>query len=103
VSRKFFLLGYVSGLLMFTAVNIYSYQNADPPCCDRSIDFGLPFSLGTFGGYVGNTIFLPAGFVINSIIAVVTSLILGWLFGKLLPVLAEFITDVRDWHLSTRS
>ena len=102
LKRGFFIAGFVIGLVAFVSANAYAYHLAIPPCCDASIDFGVPFALGNYGGYFGGTRFLPGGLFIDGAIAVLASLAFGWLFAITLPPIIRFLTNARVWHLRTR-
>jgi hypothetical protein len=103
LSRKLFIIGFVLGLVLFVAVNIYSYIVAEPPCCDLSTSFGFPIPLGTFGGFVGNTAFLLPGLIADTLIGLAASLVFGRTFAKLLPPIANLFRQAVRWHVSTRS
>jgi hypothetical protein len=103
LNRKFFIAGFVVGLLAFVAANAYAYHLAIPPCCDATIDFGVPFTLGNYGGYFGGTRFLLGGLFIDGVLAVVASAVFGWLFAIAFPPIIRFLRRARVWHLRTRS
>jgi hypothetical protein len=78
-----FILTFLFGMGYFIGVNIYSYYQAVPPCCDASVSFGVPFEAGRIGGFVGVTSIRGAGLLANALIAFGASLILAWAFEKL--------------------
>ncbi len=102
MKHRFFIAGSVIGLVAFVAANAYAYHLAIPPCCDATIDFGVPFALGNHGGYFGGTRLLFGGLFIDGVIAVVASAAFGWLFALAVPLMIRFLRDARVWHLRTR-
>jgi hypothetical protein len=103
LNRKFFIAGFVVGLLAFVAANACAYHLAIPPCCDATIDFGVPFVLGYYGGYFGGTRFLLGGLFIDGALAVVASAVFGWLFAIAFPSIIRSLRYAGVWHVRTRS
>ena len=103
VSRTFVVVGFFLGVAFFVAANLYSYQLAEPPCCDRSISFGIPFPLAETGGYFGGTRFIVPGVIADVIAALVASVVFAWLFAKSLRLMGDRFQQAVRWHLKTRS
>ena len=75
---KVFVIGFLCSIVLFIALNIYSYSQANPPCCDITTPFGIPFQLGLKGGLAGLYINL-SGLLAN----MWTILLIGYLLGKI--------------------
>jgi hypothetical protein len=103
MSRRFFIIGFCLGFVLFIAANIYSYNVAEPPCCDFSIAFGTPLPLGRVGGFVGGTHFIPLGVIANIIIGIVASVGFAWMFARSVPAIIDRFQQALSWHLKTRS
>jgi hypothetical protein len=99
---KGFVVGFSCGFTLFVVANIYSYSQAIPPCCDFSTSFGVPFELGTVGGYVGQTNLSWFGIVVNTSIALCSSILLGMVFAKQSPPILKVIERgamaLGAWH-----
>ena len=72
--RKISTLGFACGAGSFVAANLYSYQRAKPEG-DFFAPFGVPFQMGGFGGFVGNTYLVWSGVVGNSLVALSAGLV----------------------------
>lgn len=83
VRSKMFTTGFLCGIALFIAINVYSYSQANPPCCDFSAPFGVPFELGHYGGFVSSTHLRWSGVVANMFVAVCASYICGWLIKNI--------------------
>ena len=46
--KRTFTIGFVLGVVLVVAANIYSYRFVELPCCDFSAPFGFPFPMGKF-------------------------------------------------------
>ena len=80
---KVFLITFIFGIAVFTAVNVYDFLETSPPCCDLGAQFGVPFPLGSTGGFAGGThIHLP-GLLLDSLIAITASIVFALLVEKL--------------------
>lgn len=79
---KIFAIGFLCGIALFIVVNLYSYNQANPPCCDFSASYGFPFKLGSYGGFAGGAISW-SGVIANMFIALCASYILGWVADKI--------------------
>jgi hypothetical protein len=103
MKRGFFTIGFVLGVVLLVAANIYSYQVVQEPCIDCSAPFGFPFPTGRFGGFVtGIDIWWP-GLVANALVSVGAGFVFGWVFTKLLPPLVNLFRQASQWHVRTRS
>ena len=91
------------GVVLFVGANLYSYNMAEPPCCDFYASFGFPLPLGTVGGFAGNGGVLWSGLIADTLIGVCTSLVSGWVFAKSLPAITNLFRRTARWHVSTRS
>jgi hypothetical protein len=78
IRSKAFSIGFLCGLALFAAANIYSYLQVVPPCCDFFGPFGVPLEIGGYGGFAGQTYILWSGVLANALIAVFVSVVLGW-------------------------
>jgi hypothetical protein len=85
MNRTFFMVGFVLGLVVFVAANIYSYRFVEPPCCDFSAPFGFPLPMGTFGGFIGTTNIFWPGFIANLLVSLGAGFVFGSVFRKSLP------------------
>jgi hypothetical protein len=103
MKRTFFIVGFVLGFGVIVAANIYSYRFVEPPCCDFSAPFGFPFPMGTFGGFVGVTVFWWPGLIANALVSVGAGFVSGWVCTKLLPPLVNLFRQASEWHVRTRS
>ena len=100
--RTLFCGGFLLNLFLFVAANAYSYATVKGLCCDVPEPFGLPVSLGSYGGFVGVTnLFLP-GLFADIVICLVVSVIFGLVFSKVLPRSLAVAGDVMTWHSRTR-
>ena len=77
MNSKIFIISFLSGLVSFVAVNVYSYSKVVDPMCSFPVEFGLPFTLGTYGGFVTTTHILWSGIIANGIVALFSSYILA--------------------------
>jgi hypothetical protein len=75
---KAFLIGLAFGVALFVAANVYSYLRVVPPCCDFFGPFGVPFEMGGYGGFAGQTYILWRGVLANASVALLVGVILGW-------------------------
>src|SRR5258705_10443207 len=80
---KLFLVTFTLGMALFAAVNVYDFSKTRPPCCDLGAQFGVPFPLGTTGGYVGGTNIHLGGLLLDTLIAAVVSIVFGLVVEKL--------------------
>jgi hypothetical protein len=102
LSRKFFFVGFLVSLLLFVAANAYEYATVIGFDGDMPEPFGFPFSLGSYGGFVGVTnLFLP-GLFADIMVSLVVSLIGGLLFNKILSRGFVVPGAVMAWHNRTR-
>ncbi len=83
MNSKIFIISFLSSLVSFVAVNIYSYSKVVDPMCSFPVEFGLPFTLGTYGGYFTTTHILWSGIIANGIVALCSSYILAWAVVKI--------------------
>ena len=95
------IVGFACGAGFFVAVNLYSYHRADPED-DQFAPFGVPFKMGGFGGYVGNTYLVWSGIVGNVFVALCAGVALAWLVTKMWPLTVNLATRVVAWHHGTR-
>ena len=103
MSRTFFNFGFFLGIAFFLTANMYSYHVAEPPCCDFSIPFGIPFPLAQTGGFAGGTRFIVLGVIADVIVGLVTSVVFAWVFAKSLPSMINRFRQAVQWHVKTRS
>ena len=103
LSRTLFTTGFLVSLAFFAGANICSYRWAIPPCCDLSIGFGVPFRLGTYGGYVGGTSLLLTGLITDTLVSIGASLVFGWVFANLFPTILRSVQQAVEWHVGSRS
>lgn len=75
---RIFAIGFLCGIALFIALNVYSYSQAIPPCCDMSASFGIPFTAGGHGGFITSTHIFWDGVVANMLAASAGSYISGW-------------------------
>lgn len=80
---RIFAVGFLCGIAIFIGLNVYSYSQANPPCCDLSASFGIPFPAGQYGGFVTATYILWGGVIANMFVALAGSYILGWVVEKI--------------------
>jgi hypothetical protein len=83
MNSKIFTIGFLSGVISFAALNIYSYSQVVDPMCGLLVEFGMPFTLGTYGGFVTTTHILWSGVIANMCVALIASYMLGWAIDKL--------------------
>ena len=83
MNSKAFLFGFFFGMALFVTVNVYSYLQVVPPCCDFFGPFGMPFEMGGYGGFAGQTYILWQGMLLNASVAMFVSIILGWACRRL--------------------
>ena len=99
---RVFIGGFSAVLLLFVALNTYSYAQAVPPCCDAYAPFGVPLPLGETGGYFGYTHFVLSGLIVDTMIALGSSALLGALLVLLWPHILEtrerWFKALRAWH-----
>lgn len=81
---RLFAAGFLGGLLLFAAANLYSYHQmgSERVLTDAYVGFGLPLTVYVTGGLAGAAI-LWANLFANLALAVLASLALGWLVAKL--------------------
>jgi hypothetical protein len=103
MKRTFFMVGFVLGLALFVAANIYSYRFVEPPCCDFTAPFGFPLPMGTFGGFTGSTNIFWPGLIGNALVSLGAGFVCGWIFSKLLPPLVNVFRQASQWHVRTHS
>ena len=103
MSRPFFTLGFVLGLGLVLAANVYSYHIAEPPCCDFSVPFGVPFPLGQTGGFIDVTRFMLLGVIADVIVGLIASVGFAWMFAKSFPSIINRFRQLAQWHVATRS
>jgi hypothetical protein len=102
-SRRIFIAGWFLGMGSFVAANLYSYHIAEPPCCDFSIPFGVPFPLAQTGGFTGGTRFIVLGVIADVIVGLVMSVAFAWVFAKSVPWIVSRFGRAVQWHVKTRS
>src|SRR5258708_1543118 len=83
---KLFLITFILGMSLFAAANIYDFSHSAPPCCDLGGQFGIPFPLGTTGGYAGGTHLHAKGLLLDGLIAAAVSALLAFFVEKLARV-----------------
>jgi len=83
MNSKIFTISFLSGVISFVALNIYSYSKVVDPMCSFPVEFGVPFKLGTYGGFVTTTHILWSGIIANGIVALCSSYILAWAVVKI--------------------
>jgi hypothetical protein len=103
LKRLLFFIGFLLGMTFFVVSNIYAHNNAGAPCDDCSFTFGFPFPLGRAGGFAGGTHFIISGLFLDSVVAVVSSLLFARLLAMLLPPLVDSFRQAGHWHMKTRS
>ena len=68
------------------SLNLYSYFRMPiehPTMDDGFVDFGVPFKLYAYGGFAGQSIILWRGLLINLLLTLCVSIILGWMAEKM--------------------
>ncbi len=80
---KIFAIDFLCGIAIFIALNVYSYSQAIPPCCDFSASFGIPFKAGSYGGFFAATYILWSGVIANTFVALAASYIFGRVVEKI--------------------
>ena len=103
MKRGFFIIGFVFGVVLLVAANIYSYRVVEEPCIDCSVPFGFPLPSGRFGGFITSTDIWWPGLIANAVISFVPGLVCGWVFTRLLPPLVNLFHHAIQWHIRTRS
>jgi len=103
MSRPLFTLGFVLGIGLFVTANVHSYHVAEPPCCDFSVPFGVPFPLGQTGGFISVTHFMLLGVIADVIVGLIASVGFAWMFAKSLPSIINRFRQIIRWHVATRS
>jgi len=93
MSRPFFTLGFVLGIGLFVTANVHSYHVAEPPCCDFSVPFGVPFPLGQTGGFISVTRFMLLGVIADVIVGLIASVGFAWMFAKSFPSIINRIVS----------
>ena len=83
MNSKIFTISFLSGVISFVAFNIYSYIQVVDPMCGLPVEFGMPFTLGTYGGFVTTTHILWSGVIANMCVALIAGYMLGWAADKL--------------------
>ncbi len=74
---KIFTISFLIGIFSFVAINIYSYSKVVDPMCGFLVEFGAPFTLGSYGGFVSTTHILWSGIIANGIVALSSSFVLA--------------------------
>ena len=74
------------GIALLVAANIYSYLRVIPPCCDFFGPFGVPFEMGGYGGFAGQTYILWRGVLANVLVALFVGIIIGLACRSLLCI-----------------
>lgn len=87
MSSKIFTISFLSWIVFFVAVNIYSYSKVVDPMCSFPVEFGVPFTAGTYGGFVTTTHILWNGIIANGVFALCSSFVLAWAVVKIRRVL----------------
>ena len=87
MNSKIFKISFLIGIVSFVALNLYSYSKVVDPLCSFPVEFGVPFTLGTYGGFVTTTHILWSGIIANGIVALCSSFILAWAVVKIRRVL----------------
>jgi hypothetical protein len=85
-----FAAGFLSGLLLFVAANLYSYARMSCMMADGFCGFGFPFELYETGGFITISRILWSGLVADSFIGVTLSVLLGLLCKRLLLHRSDF-------------
>lgn len=89
---KPFSIGVIVGLLVFIVANLVTYHRMlnEPVLTDATVGFGFPFQLYVSGGFTGEFI-VWSGLVFDVLIAVGSSLILGFVVKRLLKARQAFL------------
>ena len=91
MNPKIFIISFLSGVVSFVALNVYGYGKVFDPMCSFPVEFGFPFTLGTYGGFVTTTHILWSGVVANGIVALCLSFVLVWVIVKIRLVLNKML------------
>ena len=83
MNSKIFTVSFLIGVVSLVALNIYSYSKAVDPMCSFPVEFGIPFTLGTYGGFVTATHILWSGIIANGLVALCSSFVLTWAIAKI--------------------
>ncbi len=80
---RLFSIGFIGGLLLFVAANLYRYyrMNTEPVLIDAAISFGIPFKFYVSSGFGGGILW--SHLIADVVIALCVSTILGWISAKL--------------------
>jgi hypothetical protein len=85
-----FVAGFFSGLVVFIAMNLYSYARMACTMADGMCGFGLPFQIYETGGFVTITRIIWSGLFANSFIGITGSALLGLLYKQIAPHRSNF-------------
>lgn len=77
MNSKIFTVSFLIGITCFVALNIYSYSKVVDPMCSFPNKFGVPFTLGIYGGFVSTTNILWDGLIANLIVAICFSCVVA--------------------------
>ena len=78
MNSKIFTISFLSGVISFVALNIDSNSKIVDPMCSFPVVFGVPFTLGIYGGFVTTTHILWSGIIANGVVALCSSFLLAW-------------------------
>ena len=64
--------------------------------------FGVPFPLGEVGGYFGAAHFIFSGLILDTLIALCSSVFFGWLVARfwshIVGLVDRFLIALKAWH-----
>ncbi|MCW5959818.1 MAG: hypothetical protein KIS76_06610 [Pyrinomonadaceae bacterium] len=83
MNSKIFIVIFLAGFTCFVVINIHSFSQVVDPMCSFPNEFGFPFTLGNYGGFVTTTNILWGGLVANLVVALCSSLILALAIVKI--------------------
>ena len=82
IRKKRFLTGFVNGVLIIIAANLYIYQRAIVHvCADCVVSFGIPLRFYFMGGFVGEGIWWT-GLIADTLAALCLGAALGWVWQQ---------------------
>ncbi len=87
MNSKIFKISFLIGIVSFVALNLYSYSKVVDPMCSFPVEFGVPFTLGTYGGFVTTTHILWSGIIANGVVALCSSFVSAWAIVRIRRVL----------------
>jgi hypothetical protein len=87
MNSKIFKISFLIGIISFVALNLYSYSKVVDPMCSFPAEFGVPFTLGTYSGFVTTTHILWSGIIANGVVALCSSFVVAWAVVRIRRVL----------------